>query len=234
MATNCDNVFSPLHNSTLKAPTFNSSNLTLPTFTSDRKPSTGGNERCGITRGRVCGKSASANVMNDTTIRLPSSGTRVDPTSVFKDITRGTSFENDPAMRGHLDGFAKAFLSVARTEQGQEMLFSLEGIGKAIKDRNGFVDTVTMMFRLAQKVGSDPMVQFGLFLGLVGVVLALVAHFGPVGLASCGIQQVMRSLYRMLFASALGPLIKGTRSAIASFFNDNQDQGFLQELQKLR
>jgi len=218
-------------------------------FDESRKPSTGGNALCGITRGRVCGKTAAnscaantsaansrpanSSLLNDTTIRLPGSGTRVDPASIFKDITKGTSFEADPRMRAHLDGFANAFLNVAGTAEGQQMLYSLEGIGKAVKDRNGFIDTITMMFRLAQKIGSDPMVQFGLFLGLIGVVVALVAHFGPVGLASCGIRQVMRSLYRMLFASALAPLINGTKSAIASFFQDNSNIEFVHELKRL-
>lgn len=145
----------------------------------------------------------------------------VDPTGVFRDIARGTSFENDPAMQRHLDDFALAFVNVAGTQEGVQMLQSLEGIGKSIKDRNGFIDSVTMMFRLAQKIGSDPMVQFGLFLGLVGVVVALVAHFGPVGLVSTGLSQVMRRLYTMIFASALGPLVKGTRSAIRGFFSDS-------------
>jgi len=225
-------VGSPIHNSTLKAPSMCDGDDVMQA----RKPSTGGNVLCGITRGRACGKAVNAsgcNLLNDTTIRLPGSGTKVDPAAIFKDITKGTSFENDPRMRGHLNGFTKAFLNVAGTQEGQQMLLSLEGIGKAVKDQNGFIDTITMMFRLAQKIGSDPMVQFGLFLGLIGVIVALVAHFGPVGLASCGIRQVMRSLYRMLFASALGPLVKGTKSAIASFFNENPNVEFANELKAI-
>ena len=38
-------------------------------------------------------------------IRFPSSGASVDPTAIFRDITRGTSFEHDEAMQGHLKVF---------------------------------------------------------------------------------------------------------------------------------
>ncbi len=101
---------------------------------------------------------------------------------------QGTSFEHDERMQGHLKVFADSFLNVAGTPEGQTMLYSLEGVGRAIRDRNGFVDSVKMMFRLAKKVGSNPMVQFGLFLGLLGVITALVAHLGPVGLVGAGLQ----------------------------------------------
>ena len=166
-------------------------------------------------------------ILNDTTVVMPKSGLSIDPTSIFREIVRGTSFENDPAMTEHLNVFADAFHNVARTKQGEQMLNALEGIGMAVKDSNGFVDSITVMFRLAQKIGSDPMVQFGLFVGLIGVVVAVVAHFGPVGLASTGLKKMMRSLYRTLFVTAIAPLVKGTKSAIASFFKDDKSLGNL-------
>jgi len=135
------------------------------------------------------------NSTSNRSIRFPASGAEVDPTAVFREITAGTSFERDEAMQGHLKVFADAFLNVAKTPEGQTMLFSLEGVGRGIKDRNGFVDSVKMMFRLAKKVGANPMVQFGLFLGFLGVITALVAHFGPVGLVGAGLQQVSHLLH---------------------------------------
>ena len=38
-------------------------------------------------------------------IRFPDCGAVVDPTAIFRDITQGTSFENDEAMQGHLKVF---------------------------------------------------------------------------------------------------------------------------------
>ncbi len=182
-------------------------------------------------------------------ISFPGSGATVDPTAIFREITAGTSFENDEKMQGHLRVFADSFLNVARTAEGQTMLFSLEGVGRAIRDRNGFVDSVKMMFRLAKKVGANPMVQFGLFMGFLGVITALVAHFGPVGLVGVGLQTVLRRIYLMIFTSALTPLYKvlgspnnvtinygffffvlqGVTSAIGSFFSERSG-GFLSAL----
>jgi hypothetical protein len=77
------------------------------------------------------------------------------------------------------------------------MLYSLEGVGRSIKDKNGFVDTVKIMLKLAKKLGANPMVQFGLFLGFVGVITALVAHFGPSALAGTGLQVIIH-LFRFI------------------------------------
>ncbi len=144
----------------------------------------------------------------DNRVTFPESGAVLDPTAIFREITAGTTFEHDEQMQAHLRGFADAFVDVAATSQGKVMLASLEGVGRAIKDQNGFVDSVRMMFRLASRVGSNPMVQFGLFLGLIGTVTGLVAHFGPAGLVGSGLQLILRRLYVMILTTALSPLYK--------------------------
>jgi hypothetical protein len=52
-------------------------------------------------------------------------GAVIDPSAVFREITAGTSFEKDKKMQGHLNEFAKAFLQVAKTSEGNRAL-SLE------------------------------------------------------------------------------------------------------------
>ena len=47
---------------------------------------------------------------------------QIDPTRIFREITAGTSFEKDPEMQKHLNGFAGSFLKVVQTKDGEDMI----------------------------------------------------------------------------------------------------------------
>ncbi len=63
------------------------------------------------------------------------------------------------------------------------MLYSLEGIGKAVRDKRNFGDSVRILLKLARKVWTGHFVQGGLLIGLVGLVIAVLTQLGPAEIA---------------------------------------------------
>ena len=48
-------------------------------------------------------------------------------------------------------------------------------------------------FRLAKKITKNPWVQFGLFIGLFGLLVALLGQFGTMSVLGAGFTQVQLS-----------------------------------------
>ena len=124
----------------------------------------------------------------------------------------GTSFQEDRVAQGHLNSLGDAFHEISKTSEGQVLLGSMEGLATRIKvglgaenplkttcngyffqTEGSFKDAVKVCFRLAKKITKNPWVQFGLFIGLFGLLVALLGQFGTMSVLGAGFTQVQLS-----------------------------------------
>merc|ERR1712227_799 len=122
------------------------------------------------------------------------------------DLLTGTSFHQDNQAQEHLQSLATAFHDISKTDEGQVLLCSMEGLATRIKSEVSFKDAVKVCFRLAKKITTNPWVQFGMFIGLFGLLVALVGQFGTISILGAGFTQFMRSIGMFIVSSALMPL----------------------------
>ena len=114
--------------------------------------------------------------------------------------------------QGHLNSLGDAFHEISKTNEGQVLLGSMEGLATRIKvglgaenplkttcngyffqTEGSFKDAVKVCFRLAKEVCfENPWSQFGLFLGLFGLLVFLMAEFGVVAVLGTTGTQVLR------------------------------------------
>merc|ERR1712059_178598 len=106
------------------------------------------------------------------------SGLTIDPISSVTDLLAGTSFSQDKVAQDHLKSLGDAFHEIGKTKEGQTMLAAMEGLAGQIKSESNFKDAVKVCFRLAKKITGNPWGQFGLFIGLFGLLVALIGQFG--------------------------------------------------------
>ena len=114
--------------------------------------------------------------------------------------------------QGHLNSLGDAFHEISKTSEGQVLLGSMEGLATRIKvglgaenplkttfngyffqTEGSFKDAVKVCFRLAKKITKNPWVQFGLFIGLFGLLVALLGQFGTMSVLGAGFTQVQLS-----------------------------------------
>ena len=57
------------------------------------------------------------------------------------------------------------------------------------QSEGGFRDAVKVCFRLAKKIIGNSWVQFGMFLGLFGLLVALIGQFGTITVLGAGFTQ---------------------------------------------
>ena len=77
--------------------------------------------------------------------------------------------------------------------------------------------------RLAKKITKNPWVQFGMFIGLFGLLVALVGQFGTISVLGAGFTQFMRSIGMFIVSSALMPLTHGVKQSVDKFMNGGED-----------
>merc|ERR1712241_308575 len=151
------------------------------------------------------------------------SGIKINPISSINDLLSGTSFQEDRVAQGHLNSLGDAFHEISKTNEGQVLLGSMEGLATRIKTEGSFKDAVKVCFRLAKKITKNPWVQFGLFIGLFGLLVALLGQFGTMSVLGAGFTQAMRSLALFIVSSALGPLTHGVKQSVDTFMSRGED-----------
>ena len=72
-------------------------------------------------------------------------------------------------------------------------------------------------------VNSLPQVQFGMFIGMFGLLVALIAHFGTISLVGAGFGQAVRSMGMFIISSALMPLSHGVKQSVRLFMNGEEN-----------
>ena len=103
------------------------------------------------------------------------------------------------------------------------LLDSMEGLAKRIQTEGSFKDGVKVCFRLAKKITTNPWVQFGMFIGLFGLLVALVGQFGTISILGAGFTQFMRSIGMFIVSSALMPLTHGVKQSVDKFMKGGED-----------
>lgn len=146
-------------------------------------------------------------------------GASVYSNTVFLEITRATDFEDDIEMQKHLDMFSNTFITMIETENGTFALQSLEGVVKSITDKDTFVSAVKLASQIVQKLDIDSTERFGLFLGCIGIIVALVSHPGPANSGSTELENIICETYQLILCTALVPFWNGTKNSIKNFFS---------------
>lgn len=139
--------------------------------------------------------------------------------TIFLDIIRGTDFEENDTIKKYLDNYSEIFVSLIETEHGTFVLGSLEGTVKLIKDKATFVKAIQQTSQLVQRLGIGSKEQFSLFLGCIGIIIALISHPGPATKMSNELKIIISQTYELILCTALIPLLNGTQNAIENFFS---------------
>ena len=66
-------------------------------------------------------------------------------------------------------------------------------------------------------------VQFGMFIGLFGLLVALIAHFGAVSLFGLSVSPIARFILNTVLSSTLLPLSSGVKHSVRVFMNGGED-----------
>ena len=148
----------------------------------------------------------------------PSSGTSVYSNRIFVDLTKDTDFERDERIQKLLDSISINFVDLIKTEHGTFILQSLEGTIKTIKDGDGFRMAIQLTSRIVQEIDITSEERFALFLGCVGIIVALVSHHGPATTVSAEIEKIISKTYELIFCTVILPIRNGTKRAIENFF----------------
>ena len=150
--------------------------------------------------------------------KSPSCGTSVYSNRIFVDLTKDTDFERDERIQKLLDSMSLAFVDLIKTEHGTFILQSLEGTIKTIKDGAGFRMAIQLTARIVQEIDITSEERFALFLGCVGIIVALVSHHGPATTVSAEIEKIISKTYELIFCTVILPIRNGTKRAIENFF----------------
>ena len=151
------------------------------------------------------------------------SGLTIDPIAEFNQLLAGTSFEKNEEVQKHLKSLGVAFHGISGTPEGQKLIKAAEGFGKSIKDEAGFKDAVKVLFRLAKKISDNPWVQFGIFIGLFGLLFALVAAVGPEALLGITVKAIARELGIGFITSGFMAIGKGTYETVSKFMGSSAE-----------
>ena len=99
----------------------------------------------------------------------------------------------------------------------------IENDSSCFQSEGGFRDAVKVCFRLAKKITTNPWVQFGMFIGLFGLLVALIGQFGTVTVLGAGFTQAMRQLGMFILSSALMPLAHGVQQSVGKFMKGSEE-----------
>ena len=150
--------------------------------------------------------------------KSPGSGTSVYSNRIFVDLIKDTDFERDERIQLLLDSISIAFVDLIKTEHGTFILQSLEGTIKSIKDGNGFRIAIQLTSQVVQEINLTTEERFALFLGCVGIIVALVSHHGPATTVSAEIEKMISKTNELILCTVILPLRNGTTRAIENFF----------------
>lgn len=151
--------------------------------------------------------------------KISDPGATVYSNTIFLDITRGTDFEDDEKIKKYLDKYSETFVNLIETEHGTSVLGSLEDAVKLIKDKETFISAIQHTSKLVQNLEIEITEKFSLFLGCIGIIIALVSHPGPATKISNELRNVISQTYELILCTALIPLWNGTQNAIETFFS---------------
>eukprot|EP00092_Neocalanus_flemingeri_P035352 GFUD01038465.1.p1 GENE.GFUD01038465.1~~GFUD01038465.1.p1 ORF type:complete len:167 (+),score=39.56 GFUD01038465.1:35-535(+) len=158
------------------------------------------------------------------------SGITINPIESIQDLLSGTSFQEDRVAQGHLTSLGEAFHEIGKTAEGQVMLVAMEGLAGQIRSESSFNDAVKVCFRLAKKITDNPWVQFGMFIGLFGLLVALIGQFGTMAVFGAGLTQVMKRVGMFIVTSALMPISHGVKQSVGMFMGGGEN--FVEQKQK--
>ena len=150
--------------------------------------------------------------------KSPSCGTSVYSNRIFVDLAKGTDFERDERIQKLLDTISLTFSDLIKTQHGTFVLQSLEGTIKTIKDGDGFRMAIQLTSRIVQEIDITSEERFALFLGCVGIIVALVSHHGPATTVSAEIEKIISKTYELIFYTVILPIRNETIRAIENFF----------------
>ena len=150
--------------------------------------------------------------------KSPSCGTSVYSNRIFVDLTKDTDFERDERIQKLLDSISLTFVDLIKTEHGTFILQSLEGTIKMIKDGDGFRIAIQRTSHIVQEINLTTDERFALFLGCVGIIVALVSHHGPATTVSAEIEKMISKTYELILCTVIIPLRNGTTRTIENFF----------------
>merc|ERR1712183_64370 len=142
------------------------------------------------------------------------SGLTINPIGSIQDLLSGTTFQEDRVAQGHLQSLGDAFHEIGKTEEGQVMLVAMEGLAARIHTESSFKDAVKVCFRLAKKITKNPWVQFGMFIGLFGLLVALIGQFGTMTVFGGGLTVLMRRVGWFFISTALMPISHGIKESV--------------------
>ena len=151
------------------------------------------------------------------------SGIEINPVSSINDLLSGTSFQGNKEVQGYLQRAKEAFHEIMKTEKGQVLLESVKGLAREIRSEGGFRDAVKVCFRLAKKIIGNSWVQFGMFLGLFGLLVALIGNFGPPAVLGASLTMVMRQLGVFILGSALMSVAHGVQQSVDKFMSGSEE-----------
>ena len=149
------------------------------------------------------------------------SGLTINPIESIQDLLSGTSFQEDRVAQDHLNSLGNSFYEISKTAEGQVMLGAMEGLVGQIKTESAFKDAVKVCFRLAKKMSINPWVQFGIFIGLFGLLVALIGQFGNLAAFGGGLAGLMKSVGMDIFGSTL--MSHGVKQAVGNFMGGRED-----------
>lgn len=141
-------------------------------------------------------------------------GLSIDPIGSVQELLSGTSFMQDEVAQSHLEALGLAFQEIGKTEEGQVMLYAMEGLASRIHTESSFKDAVKVCFRLAKKITKNPWVQFGMFIGLFGLLVALIGQFGTMSVFGGGLTILMRRVGWFFISTALMPISHGIKESV--------------------
>merc|ERR1712096_211134 len=142
------------------------------------------------------------------------SGLTINPIGSIQDLLSGTSFQEDRVAQGHLQSLGDAFHEIGKTEEGQVMLVAMEGLATQIRTESSFKDAVKVCLRLAKKITNNPWVQFGMFIGLFGLLVALIGQYGTLAVFGSGLAELMKRVGMFIVSSALMPISHGVKQSV--------------------
>ena len=87
----------------------------------------------------------------------------------------------------------------------------------------GFRDALKVIFRLAKKITTNPWVQFGMFIGLFGLLVALIGQFGTMAVLEASFFQAVKRIGFGIFSCCLMPVVHGVTQSIENFMTGSEE-----------
>ena len=151
------------------------------------------------------------------------SGVKINPMGNFKELLVGTSYEHNKGVQDNLQQLSNAFVYIGESEEGKDMMTRLEELCSKVKSEGGLFHAFKVAWRLAKFICEDPWIQFGLFLGIIGIIIALLAHFGFNWLGLPGLGSKVRDFAVSIIVKALVPLQKGVNNAVENYMKSSEE-----------